>query len=227
MTSFFGSDLISLWSPEQNRYHNVYNRIQQNSSVNRQLLQDCRFLFMLNKTCYCYFPVFREESETFQHSKISNITHQAAEYLNWVIFCNNESYKHCVNITIPLREIDCLSFQASSHSLPCHKYLLSLVHSSAFTTAFEYFLRLPGLHQCFHSSGLITGDLSQLCHESQRKAQLIRNQDTEWYGIKHDFKGNKWHFDCIMIMLMTVRSTPIQAPVIEHTLRNPLAWDPW
>lgn len=164
---------------------------------------------MLNKTCYCYFPVFQEESETFQHSNVSNITHQAAEYLYWVIFCNNESYKHCINITIPLREIDCLSFQASSHSLPSHKYPLSLVHSSAFTTAFEYFPRLPGLHRCFHSSGLITGDLIQLCHESQRKTQLIRNQDIEWCGIRRDFKGNKQHFDCIKITLMVSRLTLI------------------
>lgn len=126
-----------------------------------------------------YFPVF-QESEIFQHSKISNLTHQAAEHLYGVKFCNYESYKHCINITIPLRETDCLSFQASSRSLPHHKYLLSLVHSFAFTTAFEYFRRLPGLHRCFHSSGLITGDLIQLCHESQRKPRLIRGrEDTE------------------------------------------------
>lgn len=145
-----------------------------------KLLWDCQFLFMLKRTCSHYFPVFQEESEIFQHSTISNITQQAAEYLYGVIFCNYESYKHCINITTSLRETDCLSFQASSHSLPCHKYCLSLVHSSAFTAAFEYFRRLPGLHRCFHSSGLITGDLIQLCHEPQRKTTADKRPRRHW-----------------------------------------------
>lgn len=83
------------------------------------LLMNCVFLFMLNTTCSSYFPVFQEESEIFQLSKISNLTWQPAEG-----FCNFGSYKHCINITVPLRETDCLCFQTSGHSLPCHKYCL-------------------------------------------------------------------------------------------------------
>lgn len=117
----------------------------------------------------------------------------------WVICRNYDSYKHPINITIPPTPRNRLFvFPASSHSPLCHKYLLSLLHSSASTTAFEYFQRLPGLHQCFHSSGLITGVLIQLCRELQRKPPLIRDWEaTDWCGIRHDFKANKHHLDGI------------------------------
>ena len=130
------------------------------STMKWKHLWDCQilFLFMSNTTRSWYFCVSPAELETSQRYKISNITKQAAKDAYTGIFCNYESYKHCVNITNPLRAADCLCFRASSHSLPCHKYCLSLVHSSASAAAFEYFRRLLGLHRCFHSGGLITGD---------------------------------------------------------------------
>lgn len=86
--------------------------------MNWKLFWDC---FYLCRTELAIFLFFKRSQKYC--SKSWNITHQAAEFLFGVIFCNYESYKHCINITIPLREIDCLTFQASNHSLPCHKYL--------------------------------------------------------------------------------------------------------
>lgn len=58
------------------------------------------FIYVEQNLLHYYIPVFQEESELFQHSKISNITQQGAEYLYGVIFCNYKSYKHCINITM-------------------------------------------------------------------------------------------------------------------------------
>lgn len=157
----FGAEYVSVITGTDHLHH-VYN----NSDCPRwsEISSGTARLYSCSTQLALVIFLFQEESDLLQHSRISNVTQQAAEYYTQQYFAitspvNTTLILHCGD---PFWEADCLSFQASSHSLSCHKYLLSLVNSFAFASAVEYFWRLPGLRWCFDSSGLITRDLFQL-----------------------------------------------------------------
>lgn len=147
--SLFGSHQISsLWSQQQSK-SSVYN----NKAVRGEawaplwlfdyFIQDLLLLFG------CSSKPNRKHFSTLKDLKRNPAG-------SWIFIRSNISQLRLLQTVhqyysppAPPEKTDCLSFRAGSHSLPCHKYLLSLVHSSAFNRSLWVFSEIvwsaPGL----------------------------------------------------------------------------------
>lgn len=105
----------------------------------------------------------------------------------------------------PLGETDCLSFQASSRSLPRHKYLpchwgiplpLSIFRECLVCT--DAFFPVDWSQETRSSCVTSLGEKNKTKIKQPPAPQLIRNRDKRAvWDMRRRFKGNKQHLDSI------------------------------